>query len=313
MANEPQSMIQQLEANISSAVLGKAEVVRHCVVALLAGEHVLLEDVPGVGKTLVGKALAKSVSGEFRRIQFTPDMLPADITGSSFYDAKSQQFVFSRGPVFANVVLADEINRTTPRTQSALLEAMSENQVTIDGVSHPLPRPFMVIATQNPLEFEGTYPLPESQLDRFLLRISVGYPERSKELEVLASHREGEPVDELQPVLSGEQITSLQEQVRQVKVDESISGYLLDIVEATRHSEDLHVGVSIRGALSLYRAAQASALIDGRDYMVPDDVKALTVVVLSHRVITRGFLHSGQREALEALIERLVADVPVPS
>ena len=313
MANEPQSMIQQLEANISSAVLGKAEVVRHCVVALLAGEHVLLEDVPGVGKTLVGKALAKSVSGEFRRIQFTPDMLPADITGSSFYDAKSQQFVFSRGPVFANVVLADEINRTTPRTQSALLEAMSENQVTIDGVSHPLPRPFMVIATQNPLEFEGTYPLPESQLDRFLLRISVGYPERSEELQVLASHREGEPVDKLQPVLSGEQICSLQEQVRQVKVDESISGYLLDIVEATRRSDELHVGVSIRGALSLYRAAQASALIDGRDYIVPDDVKALTVAVLSHRVITRGFLHSGQREAIEALIERLVADVPVPS
>jgi MoxR-like ATPase len=313
MAGEPQSMIQQLEANISSAVLGKAEVVRHCVVALLAGEHVLLEDVPGVGKTLMGKALAKSVSGEFRRIQFTPDMLPADITGSNFFDAKSQQFVFSRGPVFANVVLADEINRTTPRTQSALLEAMSEHQVSIDGVTHPLPRPFMVIATQNPLEFEGTYPLPESQLDRFLLRISVGYPERSKELEVLASHRDGEPVDQLQPVLSGEQIASLQEHVRQVRVDESISGYLLDIVEATRHSEDLHVGISIRGALSLYRAAQASALIDGRDYMVPDDVKALAVAVLSHRVITRGFLHGGQREAIEALIERLVADVPVPS
>ena len=313
MANESETLIGQLEANISRVVLGKDDVVRLCVVALLAGEHVLLEDVPGVGKTLVGKALARSVSGEFRRIQFTPDLLPADITGSNLFNAKSQEFVFHSGPIFANIVLADEINRTTPRTQSALLEAMCENQVSTDGRTHDLPRPFMVIATQNPLEFEGTYPLPESQLDRFLLRISVGYPTREDELDVLATHRDGEPVDRLEPVLGGEHIVALQEQVRQVKVDASISGYLMDLVQATRECEDLHVGVSIRGALSLYRAAQAAALIDGRDYVIPDDVKNLAVAVFSHRVITRGYLRGGQREAIEALIERLIDEVPVPS
>jgi len=307
------ALIRRLEANISQVVLGKSEVVRLCVVALLAGEHVLLEDVPGVGKTLVGKALAKSVSGDFHRIQFTPDLLPADITGSSIYDAKEQQFIFSRGPVFANVVLADEINRTTPRTQSALLEAMSEGQVSVDGQSYPLPQPFIVIATQNPLEFEGTYPLPESQLDRFLLRISLGYPDRAHELEVLASHRGGEPVDNLQPVLSGEQICQIQQAVRRVAVDESINHYILDIAQATRSSEDLHVGMSIRGALSLYRASQAWALADGRDYVVPDDPKRLAVPVLAHRVIPKGYLHGSQREAVEALIQRLVDEVPAPA
>ncbi|MFH1919751.1 MAG: MoxR family ATPase [Planctomycetota bacterium] len=313
MAAELETLIRQLETNISRAVFGKDDVVRLCVVALLAGEHVLLEDVPGVGKTLVGKALAKSVSGSFRRIQFTPDLLPADITGSNLYDANRQEFIFNRGPIFANVVLADEINRTTPRTQSALLEAMGEGQVSVDGESTPLPRPFMVIATQNPLEFEGTYPLPESQLDRFLLRISVGYPDRDHELEVLASHREGEPVDRLGPVLGCEQISELQEAVRRVKVDASIDSYLLDVVHATRSSDDLHVGASIRGALSLYRASQAAALVEGRDFVVPDDVKRLAVPVLSHRVITKGYLQGGQREAIEALIQRLVDEVPVPS
>ncbi|OHB79110.1 MAG: ATPase [Planctomycetes bacterium RBG_16_64_12] len=313
MVAELETLVNRLEANMCRAVFGKEEVVRLCVVALLAGEHVLLEDVPGVGKTLVGKALAKSVSGTFRRIQFTPDLLPADITGSNLYDAKRQEFVFSRGPIFANVVLADEINRTTPRTQSALLEAMSEGQVSVDGQSTRLPEPFMVIATQNPLEFEGTYPLPESQLDRFLLRISVGYPDRVHEMEVLASHREGEPVDRLEPVLGCEQIRELQDAVCRVKVDPSIESYLLDVVQATRSSADLHVGASIRGALALYRASQAAALVEGRDFVVPDDVKRLAVPVLSHRVITKGYLQGGQREAIEALIERLVEEVPVPS
>ena len=312
MTAQTQTLIEQLEANISRVVLGKADVVRLCVVSLLAGEHVLLEDVPGVGKTLVGKALAKSVSGTFRRIQFTPDLLPADITGSSLYDAQKQEFIFSQGPIFANVVLADEINRTTPRTQSALLEAMNEGQVSADGRTHPIPQPFMVIATQNPLEFEGTYPLPESQLDRFLLRISVGYPDRAHELDVLTTHREGEPVDRLEPVLTGEQIVALQEDVRRVTVDESISAYLLDIVQATRDSEDLHVGASTRAALALYRASQAAALVEGREYVVPDDVKRLAVSALAHRVITKGYLQGGQREAIEALIERLVEEVPVP-
>jgi MoxR-like ATPase len=312
IASETVALIRRLEANISQVVLGKSDVVRLCVVALLAGEHVLLEDVPGVGKTLVGKALARSLSGEFRRIQFTPDLLPADITGSSIYDAKQQQFIFSRGPVFANVVLADEINRTTPRTQSALLEAMSEGQVSADGQSYPLPQPFMVIATQNPVEFEGTYPLPESQLDRFLLRISLGYPDRAYELEVLASHRAGEPVDNLQPVLTAEQVCQIQQAVRRVAVDESINHYILDIAQATRRSEDLHVGVSIRGTLALYRASQAWALAEGRDYVVPDDPKRLAVPVLAHRVIPKGYLHGGQREAVEALIQRLADEVPAP-
>jgi MoxR-like ATPase len=306
------NLIAKLQNNVAQVVLGKDEVIRLAVVALLAGEHVLLEDVPGVGKTLTGKAMARSVSGEFHRIQFTPDLLPTDITGSSVFNSRTQEFTFNRGPIFANIVLADEINRATPRTQSALLEAMSERQVSVDGQTNPLPRPFMVIATQNPAEFEGTYPLPESQLDRFLLRIPVGYPAREIELQVLSSHREGEPVDNLQPVLTCEQIVSLQGDVRSVKVDDSINNYLLDIVESTRRCDDLHVGVSPRGALALYRAAQASALVAGREYVVPDDVKSLAVPVLAHRVISKGYLHGGQREAVEALIERLVDEVRVP-
>ena len=310
--NPPQVLICKLRENISRVVLGQPEVVRLTVVALLAGEHVLLEDVPGVGKTLVGKAVARSLASEFRRIQFTPDLLPGDITGSSLYNAESRQFAFSPGPIFANVVLADEINRATPRTQSALLEAMSERQVSIDGQSHPLPRPFMVIATQNPVEFEGTYPLPESQLDRFLLRIPMGYPAREVELQVLASHRDGEPVDSLQPAIDCGEVIELQEAVRQVAVDAALNGYLLEIVLATRTCQELHVGASTRGALALYRAAQAAALVAERTFVVPDDIKRLAVPVLAHRVIPKGYLHGGQRQAVEALIERLVEQVPVP-
>jgi MoxR-like ATPase len=310
---ELQPLVEQLEANMAGVVLGKPEVVRKCLVALLAGEHVLLEDVPGVGKTLVGKALAKSVSGQFCRLQFTPDLLPSDIVGSSIFHTSSGEFVFNRGPIFSNIVLADEINRAPPRTQSALLEAMSDGQVSVDGKTYELPRPFMVIATQNPFEFEGTYTLPESQLDRFLLRISMGYPDREDERQVLVTHRHGEPVDQLTPVLSSEQICELQDKVREVEVDDSVSDYMLDIVEATRQSDDLHVGVSTRGALSLYRAAQASALVDGRSYVVPDDVKRLTTAVLVHRVIPKGFLQAGRRQDTEQLIRGLVEQVSVPS
>jgi MoxR-like ATPase len=281
-------------------------------VALLAGEHVLLEDVPGVGKTLMGKAIARSVAGSFHRIQFTPDLLPADITGSSIYDSQTRGFTFSPGPVFANIVLADEINRATPRTQSALLESMSERQVSADGQTHPLPQPFMVIATQNPVEFEGTYPLPESQLDRFLLRIPLGYPEREVELQVLTTHREGEPVDSLEPVLECEQVAALQAAVRHVEVDVAINEYLLDIVAATRGCDELHVGVSTRGALAFYRASQAAALVAGRQYVVPDDAKSLAIPVLAHRVIPKGYLHIGQRQAVESIIERLVDGVRAP-
>ncbi len=312
MATDTQSRVAELEANMAQVILGKPDVIRMCIVTLLAGEHLLLEDVPGVGKTLVAKAMAKSVSGEFCRIQFTPDLLPSDIVGSSLFQAQSGEFVFSRGPVFANIVLADEINRTTPRTQSALLEAMSDRQVSIDGQTHPLPLPFMVIATQNPFEFEGTYPLPESQLDRFLMRISIGYPQRGDELQVLTAHRGGEPVDTLRPVVDGPQIRSLQESVRQVTVDESIQEYLLNIVDATRRCGELQVGASTRAALCLYRASQALAVIEGRDYVIPDDVKRLAISVLAHRVIAKSYAHAGQRDSLEALIERLVSSVPAP-
>jgi MoxR-like ATPase len=311
-ADQLHALVGQLEANMGRVVLGKADVVRWCLVALLSGEHVLLEDVPGVGKTLVAKALARSVAGDFCRLQFTPDLLPSDILGSSVFDTKQGKFIFHRGPIFSNIVLADEINRAPPRTQSALLEAMSEGQVSVDGQTFTLPRPFLVMATQNPFEFEGTYALPESQLDRFLLRISMGYPGRDDERRVLTSHRQGEPVQELEPVVECEQVAALQEAVRTIVFEESVSDYLLEIVHKTRQSDELRVGVSTRGALSLYRSAQALALIEGRQFVVPDDVKRLAPMVLSHRVILKGFLRTGQREAAEALIRRLVEQTAVP-
>jgi len=306
------SLVRRLTDNMSSVVLGKPEVVRQCAIALLAGEHILLEDVPGVGKTLVAKALAKSIDGDFCRLQFTPDLLPSDIVGSSIFNSRTNEFVYTPGPIFSNIVLADEINRAPPRTQSALLEAMSDAQVSVDGATHPLPEPFLVIATQNPFEFEGVYPLPESQLDRFLLRISMGYPHVEQEREVLHTHRAGEPVDQLQPVLTGAQVNELQAAVREVKVVNAVSDYLLAIVAATRESSDLHVGVSTRGALSLYRASQAAAFVEGRDFVTPDDVKSLAVASLAHRVIGKSYLQGGQREINEALIARLLDETPTP-
>jgi len=313
MTTELQSLVVELENNIRRVVLGKPQVVRMCLAALLAGEHVLLEDVPGVGKTLVGKALARSVDGRFCRIQFTPDLLPSDIVGSSVFIAKTSEFTYNQGPIFANLVLADEINRAPPRTQSALLEAMSDRQVSVDGNTHKLPEPFMVIATQNPFEYEGTYPLPESQLDRFLLRLSVGYPDRDDERQVLLTHRRGEPVDDLQPVLNCESVRSLQHNVREIEVEDSINDYLLDIVDATRRSDDLQVGVSTRGVICLYRASQAWALLHGRSYVVPDDVKTLAVPVLGHRVLPSGYYQSSaRRELVEDIIARIVDATPTP-
>lgn len=306
-------LIGKLETNMCRVVLGKRDVVRDVIVALLSGEHVLLEDVPGVGKTLVGKALARSISGKFSRVQFTPDLLPGDIIGGNVFDSQTSEFRFIEGPIFSNIVLADEINRTTPRTQSALLEAMSDQQVSVDGATRALPQPFIVIATQNPYEFEGTYPLPESQLDRFLIRIRVGYPSRDSELQVLTSHRAGDPVEKLDAVLTDKEVVALQAAVREVTVNEAIHQYLLDIVQATRESDQLQVGVSTRGALCLYRAAQAIALIEGRDYCVPDDVKRLAVPVLAHRVIPRGYAHGSQRDAMETLIASIVEEVAVPN
>lgn len=296
---------------MEAVVLGKVEVVRKTIVALLAGEHILLEDVPGVGKTLVAKALAKSIDGKFTRVQFTPDLLPTDIIGSSIYH--DGEFKFSPGPIFANVVLGDEINRAPPRTQSALLEAMSERQASVDGKTHPMPDPFLVIATQNPFEFEGTYVLPESQLDRFIMRIDVGYPARDAERNVLRSHRAGEPVDQLKPVVSLAEIREAQAITRTIQVEDSILDYLQDIVDQTRTSNELQVGTSTRGALAFYRAAQANALLAGRSFVVPDDVKKMAVPVLAHRVMPRGFAAGSERAAAEAIIQKCLDAVRVPS
>ena len=299
--------------NIAGVVLGKRDVARMCLVALISDEHVLLEDVPGVGKTLMGKALAKSVAGKFRRIQFTPDLLPSDIVGSSIFDTNQNEFVFNEGPIFSNFVLADEINRAPPRTQSALLEAMSDCQVSVDGTTYELQKPFMVIATQNPLDFEGTYTLPESQLDRFLLRISMGYPSREFETEIFKNHRNGEPVDQLTSVCTIDRIREIQSAVRDVTVDDSISDYILNVTHATRDSPELTVGVSTRAALSWYRAVQAMAFLDGRHYCIPDDAKTLAVPLLSHRVQLPGGSQGAQRSDVEALINEIVSHVEMPS
>ncbi len=303
---------QLLRDNIAKVVLGKDGLIDLLIVALMAGEHILLEDVPGVGKTLAAKALASSLDAKFTRLQFTPDLLPSDITGSMIYRSATGDFEFSPGPIFANVVLADEINRAPPRTQSALLEAMSEGQVSVDGVTHPLPVPFIVIATQNPFEYQGTYTLPESQLDRFLLRTSVGYPVREMERMVLQTHQSGEPVDRLECVLSPADIVAAQESVGQVRCDETLTGYLLDIVEATRQHEGFQVGVSTRGLLSFYRGCQALAVLRGRDYVVPDDLKQLAVPTLAHRVLPEGIFQGGSRSAVEQQLADLVESIPVP-
>ena len=307
------SLSNRLIENIGLVVLGKSEVIRLAVVALLGEGHLLIEDVPGVGKTLLARAIAASIDCSFRRIQFTPDLLPSDVLGSSIYHAPSGEFVFKPGPLFANVILADEINRTTPRTQSALLEAMSDRQASIEGHTYPLTPPFIVLATQNPYEFEGTYVLPESQLDRFMLRLRMGYPIRSEERRVVASHRDGEPVDSLDAVLTTDEVLQLQRGVRAIQVDDAITDYLLDIVHATRRCEDLHVGVSTRGALTLFRAAQSLALVSGRGYVIPDDIKSLAVTVLAHRVVGKSFLQAGEFGASEAIIRDIVDRIRVPS
>lgn len=298
--------IEQLIDNLGRTVVGKADAIRLVLVALLAGGHALLEDVPGVGKTLLAKSLARSIDGRFQRIQCTPDLLPTDITGTNIWNQRSGEFEFLPGPVFANILLADEINRATPRTQSALLEVMEERQVTVDGVSREVALPFFVIATQNPVEYHGTFPLPEAQMDRFILSLSLGYPTPEEELQMLQRHQQGMMVSDLKPCISIEDVLELQRLCYQVKVEASLQQYILNLVRASRESEDVVLGVSPRGTVALQRTAQALAFLDGRDYAIPDDIKLLASHVLSHRLIP-----VGGRQA-KPIVEQLLRSVPIP-
>jgi len=309
VANTP---LERLRTNIGNVFLGHARAVDLLLIGLLSRGHVLIEDVPGVGKTVLARALARSVDCKFTRIQLTPDLLPSDVLGVSVFNNQTQEFTFKPGPIFANIVLADEINRTTPRTQSALLEAMAEEQVSVENQTLLLERPFMVIATQNPFEFEGTYHLPENQLDRFVLKINLGYPERSAEHRILTTQPGRNILRDLQPVLSAAEVIELQDRVPTVKLDVAIVEYVLDLVEGTRHDELLHLGVSPRGALALTSASQAAAVLHGRDYVTPDDVKGLFLPACAHRVISKTYLHNGDASATARILQNLLDRTPAP-
>lgn len=306
--------VAALQREIERVIKGKTEAVRLTLVALLAGGHLLLEDVPGVGKTTLAQALARAVEGTFQRIQFTSDLLPSDVLGLSIYNQKTGIFEWKHGPIFANVVLADEINRTTPKTQSALLEAMAERQITAEGVTRQLPAPFIVLATQNPVEHHGTYPLPESQTDRFLLRLRLGYPAPDDEKLILRERTHAQPLDEVRPVVTAAEIAELQSQVKQVRVDEALMDYLLNLVTATRNSEMLDLGVSPRGTLALFRAAQALAFIEGRMFCIADDIKRLVVPVCAHRIVVSSRFSSSMKrtEESETVLYELLKTVNVP-
>src|SRR5690242_10700483 len=305
--------LAELETAVGVAIRGKPEVIRLSIVCLLARGHLLIEDVPGVGKTTLAHALARAASCRFHRLQFTSDMLPSDVLGVTIYNAHAEAFEFKPGPIFSNFLLADEINRTTPKTQSALLEAMNETQVTIDGKSHPLPRPFMVIATQNPVEHHGTYPLPESQLDRFLMRLRIGYPDAASERQIVRQSERGVP-EVLASALTAADVLHLQETVHRVTVEESLVEYMLTIVEKTRNHESLALGVSPRGSQALFRTVQALALVEGRDYAIPDDVKRLAVPIFAHRVVinTRTTLVPRRADTSERIIEEILSQMDVP-
>jgi MoxR-like ATPase len=304
----------RLENELKKVIRGKDDIVRLALVSVLARGHLLIEGVPGVGKTTLAHALARCLGCSFQRVQFTSDMLPSDVLGISVYSAAEQEFEFKRGPVFTNVLLADEINRTTPKTQSALLEAMNEGQVTVDAHSYELPQPFLVIATQNPVEHHGTYPLPESQLDRFLMRVRMGYPDRNAEREILRAEAGAVHLDNMRPVLTGADVLEMQEVVMQVRVDDSLVNYALNIVQKTRESSEFSLGVSPRGSLMLYRAAQASAFLDGRNFCVPEDFKPLVVPVFAHRVVVNGAGSSTLKKSdqAEQAIRQIVESVQVP-
>jgi MoxR-like ATPase len=306
------SLIDKLRDNIRRVFLGHGRSVDLLLIGLLARGHVLIEDVPGVGKTVLAKSLARSIDCKFSRIQLTPDLLPSDVLGVSIFNNQTQEFDFKPGPVFANIVLADEINRTTPRTQSALLEAMSEEQVSVENQTLALARPFMLVATQNPFEFEGTYFLPENQLDRFLLRIGIGYPDRTAEHRILTTQPGRDALDQLMPVMRGADVVALQDKVPGVTIDTSIVDYILDLADATRHDQQLHLGVSPRGALALTQASQASAVLAGREYVTPDDVKNLFIPVCAHRVVSKTYLHNGDANATARLLQTILDQTPAP-
>ena len=305
------AMANRIIENIEKVMVGKTEAVELAVIALISRGHLLIEDAPGVGKTILARSLAKSIDCTFNRIQFTPDMLPGDVTGVTVYNQKSGDFEFHPGPIHAQIVLADEINRAAPKVQSALLEAMEEKQVTVDGVTHPVPSLFHVLATQNPVEYEGTFPLPEAQLDRFLLRINIGYPSLQEEIHIIENQQFVHPIEELGPVVDAQDVIDLQTVVRKVYVDDLVKQYVVNLVDGTRHHSSIYLGASPRGSLALFRSAQAYALIKGRDYVVPDDVKMLAVPALAHRAIisSAGQMHG--RDGRAAITE-ILESVPVP-
>ncbi len=306
-----QDFSNRLISNVEKVIFGKRETVELTVICLLCQGHLLIEDVPGVGKTMLAKALARSIGGAFKRIQFTPDMLPADVTGTSIYNQKTGEFEFRPGPIMAQIVLADEINRATPKTQAALLEAMEERQVTVDGVTHTLKPPFLVLATQNPIEYEGTFPLPEAQLDRFLMRISLGYPTPDQLIAILDAQQYHHPIDDIAQVTSTSELLDMQEQLKSVYVDALIKQYIAELVDKTRSHPDVYLGASPRGALALYRTAQARAVTHGRDYVIPDDVKALAQPTLGHRVIISPAARIKDIDT-GGILDELLRAIPVP-
>lgn len=306
--------LEQLQATIETVIRGKSDVVELALVTLLAGGHLLIEDVPGVGKTTLAHTLARSFDCTFQRIQFTSDMLPSDIVGLEVFDQRTSTFDFKSGPIFANVVLADEINRATPKTQSALLEAMAEGHVTVEQETYQLPRPFIVLATQNPIEHHGTYPLPESQLDRFMMRLRMGYPGMDDEKTILRQQTLNSPIDDIVPIMDGESVLALQREVREVAVDEALLDYLIRVARATREADILDLGVSPRGSLALYHAAQALAFVEGRDYVIPDDIKRLVAPIFAHRIVVNSRYSTGLRRSdeAEAALQEILKTVNVP-
>ena len=308
---EVQTIARRVSDNVEKVIVGKHDEIQLALIAMLCRGHVLIEDVPGVGKTMLARAFARSLGCSFRRIQFTPDMLPSDITGVSIFNQRDREFEFRQGPIFAQIVLADEINRATPKTQSALLEAMEERQVTVDGVTYPMENPFLVLATQNPIEYEGTFPLPEAQLDRFLVRISLGYPGREAEMQILDAQRVAHPVESVEQVVSADELRRAQSLIKDVHLSDLIKEYIIGIVTASRQHPDTYLGASPRGSLALYRTSQARAALQGRDYVIPDDVKALAEATLAHRIIISP---SARIKSVDArtVVEDLLRTVPVP-